>query len=352
MSPGLSQRGSFEGSSGDSYGVTWEGRAGTGFGLECPRGSRCQGGRIPSVQTWGYQGLCGEGARPRQHGVRGGGAEALGRGGGRALQGSAARGPRGGSARWFWAPPRRSGGFLFPARRLLAAAPPPSPFSSPSLRGWARSAASRPASPRGLTPARSPSPLSLRGARSRRGARRRRRGRRRRRERGGAGAGSAGRPLPGARQRRGCARGAAPGGRSPRGCSGCAGSLAAAEKSGEPAPGQQLPGTGTGCGRRVPGAPAQQLQSRAAPWSVQAECPASASGPGGGSCRVTSTVRGFAEPPVSEPAVALQWYVKKLRLREAKGLLKVTGTRSAVSKSGRFRDRVSREGFGGVDEGE
>lgn len=57
--------------------------------------------------------------------------------------------------------------FPLPARRLLAAAPPPSPFSLPP-RGWARSAASARLAPaRASSRSLSPFPSSLRGARSR-----------------------------------------------------------------------------------------------------------------------------------------------------------------------------------------
>ena len=57
-------------------------------------------------------------------------------------------------------------------------------------------------------------------------------------------------------------------------------------------------------------------------------------------------------PPVSEPAVVPRGrHVKKLRLGEAKGLLQGHGNPER-SKSGRFQAGVSREGFGGVGEGE
>lgn len=138
------------------------------LGLECPRGSRCQRAAYLVSKPGSSLGLCGEGsARPRQHRCPRGGAEALAGGReGRALQGSAARGPRGGS-REVVLGSSSALRFPLPARRLLAAAPPPSPFSLP-LRGWARSAASARLAPaRASSRSLSPFPSSLRGARSR-----------------------------------------------------------------------------------------------------------------------------------------------------------------------------------------
>ena len=133
---------------------------GQAFGARVSPGKPVPKGRIPSVQTWEFPRALrgGERASPRQHRCPRGGAEALAGGReGRALQCSGARGPRGGP-REVVLGSSSALRFPLPARRLLAAAPPPSPFSLPP-RGWARSAASS----RSL----SPFPSSLRGARSR-----------------------------------------------------------------------------------------------------------------------------------------------------------------------------------------
>lgn len=306
-----SQRGSFEGSPGTA--AVSCGTAGAGVQLTpCPGGGGkpVPKGCNPRAQTCAFtRALQGrELARPRGHRCPGGGAAAPagGRGGRAGARGPGARGEV--PARWFWAPPRRSG-FLFPPagcwlrRRLLL---PPSPLLGPLCAlgpprprpGLLPLALSLP-----LEPPRSPQPRGTRedGGGGRR--RRRRRGGRRPGRRGGAPAGvwaARARPVRrGARRRPGPrARPAAAGGGRGAAAADAPGAEQPQENPGEkPAPGQQLPGTGRGCEAQRPGATGQELRREAAP-EVSRLVPGAweRSWGGGGRTELGEWSVGFAEP--------------------------------------------------------
>lgn len=220
------------------------------LGLGSP-GSGRRGAASPEPH---FSGPAGRGRRPPHRCPRGGSGAAAAAGGRegwappeRGAGGPRGRLPRGGSR----APPRRSG--FLPARPPAAAPPPRSP-----PRGWARSAASarlaparassRFLSPLPLEPPEEPATAGRREDGG--GSGRRRRGGRGPGRRGRAGVGAT-RAVPlrrGARGRRGsrARRAASRGGRRAAAADAPGAQQSQENPSEKPAPGQQLPGTGTG----------------------------------------------------------------------------------------------------------